>query len=146
MSPSTPPWSWPSTTCLSYTRSRIELPRSVPDRSWSREPRKKCSPRQTFNACSYEAFAMFEIEDLHAYYGKSHVVQGVSLQVQPGEAVGLVGRNGVGKTTTLKSIMGMVRHTEGRITLSGQDMTRLAAHTRARRGFGYVPEERAVFR
>ena len=88
---------------------------------------------------------MFEIEDLHAYYGKSHVVQGVSLQVQPGEAVGLVGRNGVGKTTTLKSIMGMVRHTEGRITLSGQDMTRLAAHTRARRGFGYVPEERAVF-
>jgi branched-chain amino acid transport system ATP-binding protein len=56
-----------------------------------------------------------------------------------------VGRNGVGKTTTLKSIMGMVRQTQGRITLAGQELSRMAAHVRARKGLGYVPEERAVF-
>ena len=89
--------------------------------------------------------SMLEIRDLHAYYGASHVVQGVSLRVEPGEAVGLVGRNGVGKTTTLKSIMGMVRQTQGRITLGGVELTKLAPHVRARRGLGYVPEERAVF-
>jgi branched-chain amino acid transport system ATP-binding protein len=88
---------------------------------------------------------MFELRGLHAYYGKSHVVQGVSLQVGRGEAVGLVGRNGVGKTTTLKAIMGLVGHTAGQVVLQGQDISRLASHTRARRGLGYVPEERAVF-
>ena len=57
---------------------------------------------------------MFELEELHSYYGKSHIVQGVSLSVGDGEAVGLIGRNGVGKTTTLKSIMGLLSRTEGR--------------------------------
>ena len=57
---------------------------------------------------------MFEVVDLHAFYGKSHVVQGISLRIEPGEAVGLVGRNGVGKTTTLKSIMNLVRQKIGR--------------------------------
>jgi branched-chain amino acid transport system ATP-binding protein len=88
---------------------------------------------------------MFEVQALHVYYGKSHIVQGVSLQIGRGEAVGLVGRNGVGKTTTLKAIMGLVRRTEGRVLLDGTDLTRLPAHLRARRGLGYVPEERAVF-
>jgi branched-chain amino acid transport system ATP-binding protein len=88
---------------------------------------------------------MFEVQELHVYYGKSHIVQGVSLEVGRGEAVGLVGRNGVGKTTTLKAIMGLVRRTEGRVLLNGADLTRLSAHVRARRGLGYVPEERAVF-
>ena len=88
---------------------------------------------------------MFELDDLHAFYGKSHVVQGVSFQIAPGEAVGLVGRNGVGKTTTLKSIMGMVRQTQGRVTLEGTELSRMPAHVRARKGLGYVPEERAVF-
>ena len=88
---------------------------------------------------------MFELDDLHAFYGKSHVVQGVSFQIEAGEAVGLVGRNGVGKSTTLKSIMGMVRQTQGHVRLAGQELSRLPAHVRARKGLGYVPEERAVF-
>lgn len=88
---------------------------------------------------------MLELDDLHAFYGKSHIVQGVSFQIAPGEAVGLVGRNGVGKTTTLKSIMGMVRQTQGHVRLAGKELSRMAAHVRARRGIGYVPEERAVF-
>jgi branched-chain amino acid transport system ATP-binding protein len=88
---------------------------------------------------------MFEIEGLHAYYGKSHIVQGVSLRVGRGEAVGLVGRNGVGKTTTLKAIMGLVGRTGGRVRLNGENLTRMSSHVRARKGLGYVPEERAVF-
>jgi branched-chain amino acid transport system ATP-binding protein len=88
---------------------------------------------------------MFELEDLHAFYGKSHVVQGINLTVGTGEAVGLVGRNGVGKTTTLKSIMGMLSKVQGRILLNGDNVTTKATHLRARLGIGYVPEERAVF-
>jgi len=88
---------------------------------------------------------MFEVTDLHAFYGKSHVVQGISLSIAAGEAVGLVGRNGVGKTTTLKSVMGLVRQCSGRVSLLGADVSRLPAHSRAQRGLGYVPEVRAVF-
>src|SRR4029079_8625700 len=88
---------------------------------------------------------MLELRDLHAYYGASHVVQGISLSVGAGEAVGLMGRNGVGKTTTLKSIMGLEARTRGAIVFDGNDLTGLASHVRASRGLGYVPEERAVF-
>jgi branched-chain amino acid transport system ATP-binding protein len=88
---------------------------------------------------------MLEIQDLHAYYGASHIVQGISLSVGQGEAVGLMGRNGVGKTTTLKSIMGLEARTQGRIAFDGAEMTGLPSHVRASRGLGYVPEERAVF-
>src|SRR5436305_5787648 len=88
---------------------------------------------------------MLELKDLHTYYGASHVVQGISLSVGAGEAVGLMGRNGVGKTTTLKSIMGLEARTRGKIVLHGSDLRGLAPHVRASRGIGYVPEERAVF-
>ncbi|HEU0169279.1 MAG TPA: ABC transporter ATP-binding protein [Chloroflexota bacterium] len=88
---------------------------------------------------------MFELRDLHAYYGKSHVVQGINLTVNAGEAVALTGRNGVGKTTTLRSVMGLLVRTEGSILLEGQDISRLSTPARANRGIGYVPEERAVF-
>jgi branched-chain amino acid transport system ATP-binding protein len=88
---------------------------------------------------------MFEVEDLHAYYGKGHVVQGISLSVNAGEAVGLVGRNGAGKTTTLKAIAGLVKQVTGRIRLDGVEINKKPAHARAHLGFGYVPEERAVF-
>lgn len=88
---------------------------------------------------------MLELQDLHAYYGASHVVQGISLSVGPGEAVGLMGRNGVGKTTTLKSIMGLEARTAGKILFDGAELTGLPSHVRAGRGLGYVPEERAVF-
>ena len=88
---------------------------------------------------------MLELRDLHSFYGRSHVVQGISLRVEVGEAVGLVGRNGVGKTTTLKSIMGLVRQTRGRVLFKGRDLTSAATHARARAGMGFVPDEHAVF-
>ena len=88
---------------------------------------------------------MFELRGLHVYYGKSHVVQGVSLEAGAGEAVGLVGRNGVGKTTTLKAIIGLLRQTRGEIRFNGREISRLPVHRRAGLGLGYVPEERAVF-
>ena len=87
---------------------------------------------------------MLEIEDLHAFYSRSHVVQGVSLRVEAGEGVGLVGHNGVGKTTTLKAIMGMGPRTAGRIAFAGREL-RGPAHRRARLGLGFVPDAEAVF-
>jgi branched-chain amino acid transport system ATP-binding protein len=89
---------------------------------------------------------LIRVEDLHTYYGKSHVLHGVSLVVGKGEVVGLLGRNGVGKSTTLKSIMGLVRPSEGRVTLNGQPVTGLPAHKLAQMGVGYVPEDRRIFR
>ena len=79
------------------------------------------------------------VEDIHTYYGKSHILHGVSLTVGPGEVVGLLGRNGVGKSTTLKTIMGLVNPHQGRILLAGQPITTLPAHKLARLGIGYVP-------
>jgi branched-chain amino acid transport system ATP-binding protein len=88
---------------------------------------------------------MLDVEDLHAFYGASHVVQGISFSVGQGEAVALMGRNGVGKTSTLKSIMGMETRTQGTIRFDGKPLAGLPSHVRAARGLGYVPEERAVF-
>ncbi len=88
---------------------------------------------------------MLELRDLHAYYGASHVVQGISLSVGPGEAVGLMGRNGVGKTTTLKAIMGLEVRTRGEIVFDGADLAGVPPHVRSARGLGSVPEERAIF-
>ena len=85
------------------------------------------------------------VEDLHTYYGKSHILHGVSLTVGRGEVVGLLGRNGVGKSTTLKTIMGLVRPTEGKVALGGQSITGLPPHKLARLGIGYVPEDRRIF-
>src|SRR5262249_55201273 len=78
-------------------------------------------------------------------YGLSHVLQNVSLRVDPGEAVALLGRNGAGKTTTLKTIMGAVRARRGRITFEGTDVTELPPYRIVRLGLGYVPEERRIF-
>jgi branched-chain amino acid transport system ATP-binding protein len=86
------------------------------------------------------------IEDLHTYYGKSHILNGVSLKVGAGEVVGLLGRNGVGKSTTLKTIMGLVQPTKGKVVLEGNTITGMPAHKLARLGIGYVPEDRRVFR
>jgi branched-chain amino acid transport system ATP-binding protein len=84
------------------------------------------------------------LENLHSYYGKSHVLQGVSLEVAAGEFVALVGRNGAGKSTILKSIMGIVPPRTGRVLLEGQEITGLPPHEVARRGIAWVPEERRV--
>jgi branched-chain amino acid transport system ATP-binding protein len=88
---------------------------------------------------------MLAVRDLQAFYGKSHVLHGVSLEVQPGEVVSLIGRNGAGKTTTLKSVMGVLDDRRGTITLDGQDISRLTSDKIARLGIAWVPEERAIF-
>jgi len=88
---------------------------------------------------------MLRVEGVDAYYGLSHVLQNVSLSVQPGEAVALLGRNGAGKTTTLKTVMGVVRARRGRITWDGTDVTMLPSHRIVQLGIGYVPEERRIF-
>jgi branched-chain amino acid transport system ATP-binding protein len=86
------------------------------------------------------------VEDVHTYYGKSHILDGVSLRVGKGEVVGLLGRNGVGKSTTLKTIMGLVQPSRGAVLLEGKAVTGLAPHRLARLGIGYVPEDRRIFR
>jgi branched-chain amino acid transport system ATP-binding protein len=87
---------------------------------------------------------MLELQDLHAYYGKSHVLHGVSFAVQPGEIVALLGRNGSGRSTTAKAIMGLV-HAEGALRWKGKDILRRKPYEIAHQGIGYVPESRDVF-
>ena len=89
---------------------------------------------------------MLTLDGIHTFYAKSHILHGVSLEVRPGEVVGLLGRNGVGKSTTLKTVMGLVRPSEGRITFDGKDIAGAAPYRLARLGIGYVPEDRRVFR
>ena len=88
---------------------------------------------------------MLETRNLNAYYDESHVLRGVDLNVQRGEVVTLVGRNGAGKTTTLKSIMGIVRRRSGDILFEGESIGRLTSDKIARRGIGFVPEERGIY-
>jgi branched-chain amino acid transport system ATP-binding protein len=87
---------------------------------------------------------MLHIEKLHGYYGKSHVLHGVSFDVGPGEIVALLGRNGAGRSTTAKAIMGLV-HWEGALTWKGQSLAGRKAYEVAHQGIGYVPENRDVF-
>jgi len=87
---------------------------------------------------------MLEVDDLHAYYGKSHILQGISFHVGEGEIVSLLGRNGAGRTTAIKTIMGHVPAV-GSIRFKGERIDQLKTHEIARRGLGYVPEDRAIF-
>jgi len=88
---------------------------------------------------------LLKVEDIHTYYGKSHILHGVSLEVGHGEVVGLLGRNGVGKSTTLKAIAGLVHPSAGRVIFEGRPITNMAAHRLARLGIAYVPEDRRIF-
>ena len=92
-----------------------------------------------------ESKKILEIEDLQTYYGRSHIIQGLSMYINPHEAVSILGRNGVGKTTTLRSIMGLTPARGGNIRIDGQDTTRWPAHRVVRCGIGYVPAERHIF-
>ncbi|MBJ2154142.1 ABC transporter ATP-binding protein [Variovorax sp. IB41] len=87
---------------------------------------------------------MLKLHDIHAYYGKSHVLHGVSFDVGPGEIVALLGRNGSGRSTTAKAIMGLV-HAEGTLRWKDQDILRRKAYEIAHLGIGYVPENRDIF-
>jgi branched-chain amino acid transport system ATP-binding protein len=88
---------------------------------------------------------LLAVEDLHAHYGKSHILHGVTLEVDAGEIVCLLGRNGVGKSTTLKSVMGLVAPSRGNVSFKGAPIAGLPPYRIARLGLGYVPEERRIF-
>jgi len=88
---------------------------------------------------------MLDVSGLNAFYGKAQMLFDVTLQVGPGEVVALMGRNGAGKSTTIKSIMGMLQHAPGRVHFMGDDISGLAPFQIARRGLGFVPEDRRVF-
>ncbi|KAA0680514.1 ABC transporter ATP-binding protein [Azospirillum brasilense] len=88
---------------------------------------------------------MLEIRDLQAFYGESHVLHGVNIDVRQGEVVTLLGRNGAGKTTTMRSIMGIVGKRNGSIRFQGRELIGMAQHKIPRLGIGYVPEERGIF-
>jgi branched-chain amino acid transport system ATP-binding protein len=89
--------------------------------------------------------AALEISNLQAWYGESHVLHGISLSVQPGEVVALLGRNGAGRTTTLRAIMGLTGRRSGSIKINGSEAIGLATHRIAHLGVGYCPEERGIF-
>ena len=88
---------------------------------------------------------MLEAHDIHAYYGKSHILHGISLVVNEGEIVTVLGRNGAGKTTTLRSLMGLTPPRAGSVKILGHDTTKAQAYVIARLGVGYVPEGRKIF-
>ena len=92
-----------------------------------------------------EASEFLRISNLHAWYGESHILHGVDLVVHQGEVVTLLGRNGAGRTTTIKSILGLVGRRTGSITINGAESISMPPHQIARLGLGYCPEERGIF-
>ena len=89
--------------------------------------------------------ALLEVSNLNAWYGESHVLPGVDMTVGEGEMITILGRNGVGKTTTLRTIMGIIRERKGEIRFGGRDMLGVPLHRTAHAGIGFVPEERGIF-
>jgi branched-chain amino acid transport system ATP-binding protein len=88
---------------------------------------------------------MLEVSDIHTYYGRSHILQGVSMNLQKGEVICLLGRNGAGKTTTLRSIMGFTPPRKGSIKFEGADLAKMPPYEICRLGIGYVPQDRRIF-
>jgi branched-chain amino acid transport system ATP-binding protein len=88
---------------------------------------------------------MLAVKDLHAFYGRAHILHGVTLEAWPGEVVALLGRNGAGKSTAMKAIMGLVTPADGQVSFDGKRIERLPPYRIARLGLGYVPEERRIF-
>src|SRR5208282_2605003 len=137
-------WSWSSTTWGSYSIS------PTGSRCWSTEKSSPPTcPRVSGAMKRYKppilaARSMLDVENLHAYYGKSHILQGVSFRVDEGEIISLLGRNGAGRSTTVRTIMGQIRPV-GAIRFKGTRIDGLKPHQIARRGLGYVPEDREIF-
>ena len=88
---------------------------------------------------------LLRIEDLHAWYGESHILHGVNLTVHQGEVVTLLGRNGAGRTTTMRAIVGLTGKRKGSIRINGAETIKLAPHKVAHLGVGYCPEKRGIF-
>jgi urea transport system ATP-binding protein len=88
---------------------------------------------------------MLEVDNLNTYYGESHILRGLNFKVGPGEIAGIIGRNGMGKTTFLKSVVGLLKLREGAIHFEGADITRFRPETRAKLGIAYVPQGREIF-
>ena len=89
--------------------------------------------------------AILEVEDIHTYYGEAYVLQGLSLKLEQGEILGVLGRNGVGKSTLVNSIVGFNPPRQGRILFKGEDITHISSYETVRRGMGLVPQGRRVF-
>lgn len=97
------------------------------------------------NTASTAQTPLVEVRDLHTFYGNSHVLHGVDLQIAPGETLALLGRNGVGKSTTIRSLLGLTPPRSGEVRIKGENLTGSATHKVIRRGIGYVPEGRGMF-
>src|SRR5260370_37864268 len=120
--------------------------------SWPRENRRGCVAATAFSARSSEAprrgmaeLPTLEAVDLHTCYGLSNILHGISFAVRPGETIGLMGRNGMGKTTLIRTLVGQVRPRRGRVMVNGKEMTYAPPHLIAREGIAYVPEGRGIF-
>src|SRR5712672_2784631 len=109
----------------------------------------KCAPippcRRSISACTPGSLSMLNVQDIHTYYGDSHVLQGVSLQVARGSVAALLGRNGVGKTTLCRSIVGFTPARAGTIHFNDADITRMPAHKICRLRMSLVPQGRRIF-
>jgi len=114
------------------------------ERSLSEPPRERSTPGEPPREPGSVGAVLLQVDDLHAYYGKSHILQGVSFHVKEGEIVSLLGRNGVGRSTTIKAIMGDVPP-HGSIRFRGEQIAGRRPHQIARLGLGYVPENRDIF-
>ncbi len=114
------------------------------NKSWKYTPNKGREAKYLENPQA-DAQPLLTVRELHAWYGAAHILHGVSLTVRPGEVVALMGRNGAGKSTTLKALAGLLGRTTGEVRFMGQEVVRWPAHRIARAGLGYVPEERRIF-
>ena len=103
------------------------------------------APDQAPIAANARTAPMLAAEGVHTFYGASHVLHGVDFRIHRGEAVGLMGRNGMGKTTLLRTMLGFIRPSQGSVRVDGEEMTQAAPHAIARRGIAYVPEGRGIF-
>jgi branched-chain amino acid transport system ATP-binding protein len=115
------------------------------EKSLPREPLKKFGRIKECEKPTWESKRMLEVAGINTYYEKSHILHDVSIKIRAGELVGLLGRNGVGKSTTLKSIIGIAPPRSGSIRFDGQDILGLRPHKIAKLGIGYVPEDKRIF-